>query len=189
MPFFAQYYLVANANPPKSLEDEPIDLTMLACPIFDFVFKISRTSKAKNWLTLPNVEALVIAMFGWMQMTEDDVSYFICSSTALFNTSKEENWGSDANAFVAHEDDDSQSYSTRVAGLDLLGVSCDPKTSIQKNNLISKVLMEREPAITVKALSQALTAIVTESQQARSSGSAEWYGFSIMSSNGYWLIS
>lgn len=83
LPFFAQYYLVANANPPKSLEDEPIDLTMLACPIFDFVFKVSRTSKAKNWLTLPNVEALVIAMFGWMQMTEDDVSHFICSLTAF----------------------------------------------------------------------------------------------------------
>lgn len=35
---------------------------------------------------------------------------------------QEENWENDANAFVAHEDDETQSYSLRVAGLDLLGV-------------------------------------------------------------------
>ena len=35
--------------------------------------------------------------------------------------------------------------------------------------------MEREPTTTVKALSQTLSAIISESQQARSSGSTEWY--------------
>lgn len=43
----------------------------------------------------------------------------------MTNNSQENNWGNDANAFVAHEDDETQSYSLRVAGLDLLAVSLE----------------------------------------------------------------
>lgn len=47
---------------------------MLGCPIIDFVAALSRSSKAKPWLQPPTVEALIVALCGWMQMTEDDVS-------------------------------------------------------------------------------------------------------------------
>ncbi|PAV22617.1 ARM repeat-containing [Pyrrhoderma noxium] len=129
-------------SPSLSEEDEPISLSMLGCPIIDFIAVITRGSKAKFWLTPSNVEALVVVLCGWMQMTDED----------------EENWANDANAFVAHEDDETQSYSLRVAGLDLVA------------NLV-----EREPGVTISALSQAISKIVPESQQARKSGSTEWW--------------
>ena len=37
--------------------------------------------------------------------------------------SQEETWATNANAFVAHEDDDTQAYGVRVAGFELLYVS------------------------------------------------------------------
>ncbi|THH01586.1 hypothetical protein EW145_g6890 [Phellinidium pouzarii] len=143
LPTFTHYYLSSSgAHPPSLSEEEPIELSMLCCPIIDFVAAITRSNKAKLWLQPTNVETLIITLCGWMQMTEDD----------------EETWGNDANAFVAHEDDESQSYSLRVAGLDLL------------TNLV-----EREPTVTVRSLSQAVSRIVAESQQAREAGNTEWW--------------
>ncbi|EJD03488.1 ARM repeat-containing protein [Fomitiporia mediterranea MF3/22] len=143
LPTFSRHYLSKSSIPPPSAsEEEPIELSMLGCPIIDFIAVITRNSKAKSWLQSSNVESLIIALCGWMQMTEDD----------------EENWGNDANAFVAHEDDETQSYSLRVAGLDLLAN-----------------LLEREPGVTVHALSQAVNRLVSESQQARKTGNTEWW--------------
>ncbi|KAH8119757.1 ARM repeat-containing protein [Phellopilus nigrolimitatus] len=143
LPTFTKYYLTASsAQPPSASEEDPIELSMLGCPIIDFLAVITRGSKAKSWLQPSNVEALIVTLCGWMQMTEDD----------------EENWGNDANAFVAHEDDETQSYSLRVAGLDLLA------------NLV-----DREPTVTINALSKAVTRIVAESQEARDSANAEWW--------------
>jgi hypothetical protein len=39
--------------------------------------------------------------------------------------SKEETWATNANAFVAQEEDETQAYSVRVAGFDLLAVCPD----------------------------------------------------------------
>ena len=39
---------------------------------------------------------------------------------------QEEEWANNANAFVAQESDDTLSYSVRMAGFDLLGVSLLP---------------------------------------------------------------
>ncbi|KAI5119706.1 hypothetical protein M0805_001421 [Coniferiporia weirii] len=143
LPIFTHYYLsTSGTRPPSASEEEPFELSMLGCPIIDFLAVITRSSKARSWLQPQNVESLIITLCGWMQMTEDD----------------EESWGNDANAFVAHEDDETQSYSLRVAGLDLL------------SNLV-----EREAAVTVAALSQAVARIVTESQHARESGNADWW--------------
>ena len=61
-------------SPSLSEEDEPISLSMLGCPIIDFIAVITRGSKAKFWLTPSNVEALVVVLCGWMQMTDEDVS-------------------------------------------------------------------------------------------------------------------
>ena len=41
---------------------------------------------------------------------------------------QEEEWANNANAFVAQESDDTLSYSVRMAGFDLLGVSLLPLT-------------------------------------------------------------
>lgn len=43
-----------------------------------------------------------------------------CLLTARF---QEETWATNANAFVAQEDDETLSYSVRIAGFDLLGAS------------------------------------------------------------------
>lgn len=36
---------------------------------------------------------------------------------------QEDTWATNANAFVAQEDDETQTYSVRIAGFDLLGVN------------------------------------------------------------------
>lgn len=57
-------------------------------------------------------------------MTDEDVSSD--NDLTRYNTNmrlpKEETWASNANVFVAQEDDVTQSYSVRVAGFDLLSV-------------------------------------------------------------------
>ena len=73
---------------------------------------------------------------------------------------------------MAHEDDETLSYSLRVAGLDLLSVSND--TSDRNSLTFDQNLMEREPAVTVGALSHSVNRIVSESLQARDSGNTEW---------------
>ena len=80
LPFFTQFYLTLSVQPPASLEDEPMELSMLACPILDFIQKASRKGKVKEWVHPTNVEGLIIALFGWMQMTEDDVRLFAAAA-------------------------------------------------------------------------------------------------------------
>lgn len=75
LPAFSKYYLSKSSDsPPTASEEESIELFMLGCPIIDFIAAITRSSKAKSWLQPSNVEALIVALCGWMQMTEDDVS-------------------------------------------------------------------------------------------------------------------
>ncbi|KAJ8502778.1 hypothetical protein ONZ45_g11445 [Pleurotus djamor] len=101
---FAKYYLSADAgSAPGTSEDESVDLSQLACPIFDFVGRIVRHGKAGAWLDDSNTTLLVSAVFKIAQMTTDD----------------EETWASNVNAFTAQEGDDSV-YGTRVAAFDLL---------------------------------------------------------------------
>ena len=75
LPTFSKHYLYKPSVPsPSASEEEPIQLPMLGCPIIDFIGDLTRSSKAKSWLQPQNVEALIVALCGWMQMTEDDVS-------------------------------------------------------------------------------------------------------------------
>lgn len=75
LPTFSKHYLSKpSVSPPSASEEEPIELSMLGCPIIDFIGDITRSSKAKSWLQTSNVEALIVTLCGWMQMTEDDVS-------------------------------------------------------------------------------------------------------------------
>lgn len=76
---FNHYYLSSSAtSPPGASEEErPIELPMLGCPIIDFLAVMTRGSRAKSWLSAPNVESLIVTLCGWMQMTEDDVLEFL----------------------------------------------------------------------------------------------------------------
>ena len=74
LPTFNHYYVSSSASPPTaSEEDHPIELSMLGCPIIDFLAVMTRGSRAKSWLSASNVETLIVTLCGWMQMTEDDV--------------------------------------------------------------------------------------------------------------------
>ncbi|TDL19426.1 ARM repeat-containing protein [Rickenella mellea] len=142
LPTFTHYYLSSSSpSIPNASEEDPIELAQLGCPILDFMSALIRGGKAKAWLE-PNLEWLVGTIIGWIQMTSED----------------EDTWGSDANAFVAQEDDESQQYSLRVAGLDLLSN-----------------LMERQPGGTTQALTNVVAQTVLRSKELREAGNAEWW--------------
>ncbi|TRM70438.1 armadillo-type protein [Schizophyllum amplum] len=141
-PAFQQYYLSATESPPPSSEDETIHLPQLICPILDFLSSVIRGGKAKAWFEGDNLTAVISAVFNYAQMTDED----------------EETWASNANAFVAQEDDETQEYSVRVAGFDVLAV-----------------LMEREGAKTASTCQSLLQHMVQSSQQARDGGQDDWW--------------
>ncbi|KAI5824132.1 ARM repeat-containing protein [Schizophyllum commune Tattone D] len=141
-PAFQQYYLSATDSPPPSSEDEPVHLPQLICPILDFLSSVIRGGKAKTWFEGNNLTAVISAVFQYAQMTDED----------------EDTWASNVNAFIAQEDDETQEYSVRVAGFDILGV-----------------LMEREPAKTAATCQLLLQQMVQSSQQARDGGQEDWW--------------
>ncbi|KAF8498357.1 ARM repeat-containing protein [Gautieria morchelliformis] len=142
LPPFERYYLDPSASPPLSAEDEDVSLSRIACPIIDFTSNAARGSAARSWFEPVHLEQLTCTIFRWIQMTGED----------------EESWANNANAFVAHEEDESQEYSLRVAGLDLL--AC---------------LLDRYSASATRALQGATRRLVDESSQERTRGSSEWW--------------
>ncbi|KAF5384768.1 hypothetical protein D9615_001050 [Tricholomella constricta] len=141
-PTFSQYYLSSSESAPRSSEDEAIELPQLICPILDFAAAVTRGGKAKEWFTTENLNALIDAVCDFVQMTDED----------------EEAWANNANAFVAQEEDETQTYSVRVAGFDFLGS-----------------LVDRSPAATVKAFQSTVQKVVHSSQQLRDSGKKDWW--------------
>ncbi|KAL1950948.1 hypothetical protein VTO73DRAFT_97 [Trametes versicolor] len=141
-PTFNYYYLRSIAPVPRSSEDETIELTQLVCPMLDFVANVARSGKAKDWFTGENLTGLISGVFNWVQMTSDD----------------EDEWASNANAFVAQESDDTLSYSVRMAGFDLLAV-----------------LVERAPVPAVTTFQSTIHRVVVESEKARNSGDDNWW--------------
>ena len=122
-PTFSHYYLSATEAVPSTSEDESIELPQLLCPIIDFLSAVTRGAKGREWLGEENILSLVAYMFNYVQMTDDDVSSSTCRGVASFSLFCQVlTWEHNANAFVAQEEDETQPYSVRVAGLDLLGV-------------------------------------------------------------------
>ena len=73
---FDHYYLKsADTVVPKSSEEDNIELAQLICPILDFVGAVARGGKAKDWFNGGNESALVAAVFNYVQMTNEDVSF------------------------------------------------------------------------------------------------------------------
>uniref|UniRef100_A0A0W0FXL4 Importin N-terminal domain-containing protein n=1 Tax=Moniliophthora roreri TaxID=221103 RepID=A0A0W0FXL4_MONRR len=141
-PTFNQCYIAVAESVPASSEDEPIELPQLITTAMDFVSAIARGGRARDWFGGDKSAALVSAVFDYIQMTEED----------------EETWGSNANAFVAQEDDDLANYSVRVAGLDLL-----------------TVLMDRNPAQATAICHSVTQQVVGSSEHARNSGNRDWW--------------
>ncbi|KZP10073.1 ARM repeat-containing protein, partial [Athelia psychrophila] len=141
-PTFTEFYLTSSASPPGSSEDEFIGLPHLICPIIDFMSSATRGGRAKEWFDSGNLQALVHSLFRYVQMTEED----------------EETWAVNANAFVAQEEDETQAYSVRVAGFDLLGV-----------------LVERWSTPTCVTLQATIQQIIATSGEARNAGVSDWH--------------
>ncbi|KAG6810962.1 hypothetical protein H0H92_009610 [Tricholoma furcatifolium] len=141
-PTFQECYLSATETAPGSSEDEAIELPQLICPIMDFAAAVTRGGKSKDWFTTENLNSLVSAVFDFVQMTDED----------------EETWANNANAFVAQEEDETQSYSVRVAGFDFLGS-----------------LIDMAPAEIARAFQLVVQKTVQFSQQQRDAGSQDWW--------------
>ena len=175
-PTFAQFYLSSSEPAPHSSEDEPVELPQLLCPILDFVTAVSRGGKAREWFVGGNLTALISSVFNFVQMTDEDVSR---RSISMFMNlhirfSKEETWATNANAFVAQEDDVTQTYSVRVAGFDLLSVQTPSFSIPQAYDDFLQGLLDRKPADTTRSFQSVVQQVVHSSQQAREGGTQDW---------------
>ncbi|KAJ7597774.1 ARM repeat-containing protein [Mycena floridula] len=141
-PTFERYYLASSDPVPPSTEDEPIELTHLISAILDFLAAVARGGKAKDWFTSESLVPLISSVFSFTQMTDND----------------EDTWASNANAFVANEDDETAAYSVRVAAFDLLGA-----------------IIDRAPAKTTAVFQQTIQQVIHSSGEARSAGSETWW--------------
>lgn len=99
----------------------------MASSILDFVGGAARTSAGRSWFegTAGVLQNYIEMVAGWSQMTEEDVSELLRWSVFLYlsRLSQEENWSNNPNAFVAEEDDETELFSLRIAGFDLVMVS------------------------------------------------------------------
>ncbi|WWC92624.1 uncharacterized protein L201_007583 [Kwoniella dendrophila CBS 6074] len=155
LPLFQTFYL-SNAEdapePPSptsdvGMLDPKIDITDLACSIFDFLTPAVRTKNAPGILLNGEqgnevMQGIIDIVIEYTQITREN----------------EEEWMEDPNAFVIDEDDETEQYGIRTTGYDLIGSMMDkwrqPVTSI----LQSKVQQR-----------------VQESAGARSSGNPDWW--------------
>ncbi|KDR85511.1 hypothetical protein GALMADRAFT_52743 [Galerina marginata CBS 339.88] len=141
-PTFLTYYLAATESVPNTSEDEAIELTQLLCPIIDFLAAVIRGGKSSEWVADENILAVVSSVFAFVQMTDEDV----------------DTWANNANDFVAQEEDETQAYSVRVAGFDLLAS-----------------LIERAPVQTTRSIQVNIEQVIISSEQARNSGDNDWW--------------
>ncbi|KAI0789448.1 ARM repeat-containing protein [Abortiporus biennis] len=137
LPTFTAYYLSPNStvSPPKSSEDETIELTHLVCPLLDFMGAALRSGKVRDWLleSGERLAEIIGRVVEWVQMTTDD----------------EEEWATDPNAFVAQDSDETLSYSVRVAGFDLLAILLErypAQTASAIGSIINKFVQESSEA-------------------------------------------
>ncbi|KAF8963883.1 armadillo-type protein [Flammula alnicola] len=141
-PTFCTYCLAATESAPNTSEDESIELPQLLCPILDFLAAVIRGGKFREWLVDENIMAIVSSVFAFVQMTDEDV----------------ETWANNANIFVAQEEDETQPYSVRVAGFDLLSA-----------------LIERVPIQTTKSIQTSIEQVISASEGARNAGNQDWW--------------
>ncbi|QRV80350.1 importin-9 [Ceratobasidium sp. AG-Ba] len=110
LPVFVEYYVRSDAaSPPTASTDDPdqqVSLTHLASALLDYVGSAARTIVGRSWFESTNgsLQSYIEMVAGWAQITEED----------------EENWSTNPNTFVAEEDDETELFSLRIAGFDLV---------------------------------------------------------------------
>ncbi|WRT69867.1 uncharacterized protein IL334_006858 [Kwoniella shivajii] len=155
LPLFQTFYLSSAEDAPEppsptsdvGMLDPKIDITDLACAIFDFLTPAVRTKVAPQILLDGDngnsvMQGIVDAVVEYTQITREN----------------EEEWMEDPNAFVIDEDDETEQYGIRTSGYDLIGSMMDkwsrPVTTILQSRVEQKV---------------------QESAGARSSGNPDWW--------------
>ncbi|KAI0726869.1 ARM repeat-containing protein [Fomitopsis betulina] len=126
-PAYQHYYVLAEGTVPPPSEatgGESTELSQLFCSLCDFVAGAARHARGREFWTEESVGRLVLALVQWVQITKDD----------------EDEWMSNANAFVAQEAEEAMSFSVRMAGIDLLGAIIDGFPPLALNMLQSVIL-------------------------------------------------
>ncbi|KAI6120877.1 armadillo-type protein [Pisolithus croceorrhizus] len=123
-------YITASEDAPGSSEDEVVELPHLICPIFDFLSNVIRGGKAREWLSRQTQNLGTV----------------------------EEMWAANANAFVAQEEDENQTYGVRAAGFELL-----------------YTLLDRSAAQVCTILQEQLQRTIASSYVARDGGAIDWW--------------
>ncbi|KAF8346879.1 armadillo-type protein [Amanita rubescens] len=122
-PSFVHYYISAADSPPRTSEDELIELPDLIVPIVDFIAAVARGGKAKLWFDAQHFPALVSAVFKFTQVGEQD----------------EETWETNPYSFVSEEDDKTQGYNLRDASFDLLNCFMD-RNPVQTTQILQQTM-------------------------------------------------
>lgn len=154
-PIFYDFYVSStdSAREPPSAssnadDDLESDVPAVACAALDFLTAISRARGAKNVFIQADGQgtklhqSLVALVLKWSQIRRDE----------------EDDWLSDPNAFVADDDDESESYGLRTSGFDLLGS-----------------LLDKFAGDAGRVLQQATKSRMQEADEARSAGQSDWW--------------
>ena len=157
LPAFRQLYLSNNSDlsTPASEEgddDVACDIPSLACSILDFINEASRGDRCRDLFVSGGtggkgqetevLQQLVGLLLVYIDMTVDD----------------EDNWATDADAFIADEDDETLAYSLRIAAADLLGM-----------------LIEDFPIPALRSIGQQFHQLVQQANVDRANGDPDWW--------------
>ncbi|WVO14952.1 hypothetical protein L204_102593 [Cryptococcus depauperatus] len=140
LPVFTAFYLSTSDDAPKTpYQDDDtgdlegnVGLAELACGIFDFLTPAIRKKEVEDSLFQGKkgtevLEKLIVLVQSYTQVTRENA----------------EEWMEDPNAFVIDEDENTQEYSVRTCGYDLIGSAMDkwakPVMSILQSLTLQKV--------------------------------------------------
>ncbi|SAM58032.1 related to KAP114-Member of the karyopherin-beta family, nuclear import [Ustilago bromivora] len=157
LPPLRQLYLSNSSelDAPSSEEgddDVACDIPTLACYIFDFINEASRGDRCRDLFISGGtggrgqetdlLRQLISLLLVYIDMTVED----------------EENWATDANAFIADEDDETFAYSLRIAAADLLGM-----------------LIEDFPIPALRSIGQQFHQLVQQANNDKVNGDQDWW--------------
>ncbi|KZT52890.1 ARM repeat-containing protein [Calocera cornea HHB12733] len=147
-PNFHDEYLLSSGSGleipvPGFLDDDTVACgPQLASPILDFMSSQIRVPRMKQWLEGSGIGEVLGVVVRWIQMTTDD----------------EEAWMGDINLFVNDEDDEADTYSIRLSGLELVDE-----------------LFEDFPVHTPRVLAEIVQSSINAAQQDRVARKEEWW--------------
>ncbi|WWC66093.1 uncharacterized protein I303_108715 [Kwoniella dejecticola CBS 10117] len=128
--------------------DPRVDITDLACAIFDFLTPAVRTK---------NASTILLDESGAGSNTTRGIVDIVLDYTQITRENEEE-WMEDPNAFVIDEDDETEQYGIRSSGYDLIGSMMD-KWARPLNSILQTKVEQK----------------VQESADLKSSGNIDWW--------------